>query len=497
MPARRLPIRRRPARPWTLRASGGGAPASSVDFGRIFPSLPPFAEANDTVRAALLEVGHAGRDLGRRRSALGAGPKALIVDPTVNGNPTATQSVRDEPRQPDDDGRLDVRGAVHRSRHHLRSDLAARRAAEPADLAEHPHPGARPRFGVRRRPGSAPDLYVDNPDGSVGPKLKIGTGGVHEDVPRIANGDGTYTALLGDPRNDENVIDRGPALRAHPVLQPRARRARRARPRALPSRPAVPRRPGQQLRRVSPGARGDAVALPVAARERAPAPDRRAGMSSTTCSRTATASTGRRPATRSCRSSSAPPPTGSATAWFAPPTARTSPAAPATARAPPPTRSSRLCSTRTSRTSQTPSATTATTSSAAIPAPRRYVGWQTFFDLGDGNVKNNKKIDTTISSVLFTLPVPAIAPHTQTSPTVLPQRNLLRQLTWGLPSGQAVARAMGAPALGPSDLGDIAERVRPVRHQHAALVLHPGRGQGDRRRTESRTRWAGGSSPRR
>jgi hypothetical protein len=47
----------------------------------------------------------------------------------------------------------------------------------------------------------------------------------------------------------------------------------------------------------------------------------------------------------------------------------------------------------------------------------------------------------TISSVLFDLPLPAIAPHTQTSPTVLPQRNLLRQLTWGLPAGHAVARA--------------------------------------------------------
>jgi hypothetical protein len=95
------------------------------------------------------------------------------------------------------------------------------------------------------------------------------------------------------------------------------------------------------------------------------------------------------------------------------------------------------------------------------PAPRRYIGWQTFFDLGDGNVKNNKKIDTTISSVLFTLPVPAIAPHTQTSPTVLPQRNLLRQLTWGLPSGHAIARAMGAPALSPSDLSDIASVYTP------------------------------------
>ena len=95
------------------------------------------------------------------------------------------------------------------------------------------------------------------------------------------------------------------------------------------------------------------------------------------------------------------------------------------------------------------------------PAPRRYIGWQTFFDLGDGNVKNNKKIDTTISSVLFTLPVPAIAPHTQTSPTVLPQRNLLRQLTWGLPSGQQVARAMGAEALTLADLSDIAAVYRP------------------------------------
>ena len=41
-------------------ARGHGAPASSVEFGRIFPALSPFAEANDTVRAALLEVGKPG-----------------------------------------------------------------------------------------------------------------------------------------------------------------------------------------------------------------------------------------------------------------------------------------------------------------------------------------------------------------------------------------------------------------------------------------------------
>src|SRR5580765_5233149 len=90
------------------------------------------------------------------------------------------------------------------------------------------------------------------------------------------------------------------------------------------------------------------------------------------------------------------------------------------------------------------------------PAARRYIGWQTFFDFGDGQVKNNKKIDPTISSVLFTLPLPAIAPHTQTAPVVLPQRNLLRQLTWGLPSGQAIASAMGVDQLSAADLADIA-----------------------------------------
>jgi hypothetical protein len=96
-----------------------------------------------------------------------------------------------------------------------------------------------------------------------------------------------------------------------------------------------------------------------------------------------------------------------------------------------------------------------------FPAPRRYVGWQTFFDFGDGQVKNNKKVDTAISSVLFTLPVPAIAPHTQTTPTVLPQRTLLRQLTWSLPSGQAIAAAMGVTPLTGTYLADIGQVYAP------------------------------------
>jgi TAT (twin-arginine translocation) pathway signal sequence len=40
------------AAPRTYARHSGGAPDSSVDFERMFPNLSPFAEANDTVRAA-------------------------------------------------------------------------------------------------------------------------------------------------------------------------------------------------------------------------------------------------------------------------------------------------------------------------------------------------------------------------------------------------------------------------------------------------------------
>ena len=79
-------------------------------------------------------------------------------------------------------------------------------------------------------------------------------------------------------------------------------------------------------------------------------------------------------------------------------------------------------------------------------APRRFIGWQTFFNFGDGQVRPNKRIDTKISTPLFRLPLAAIP--SGDPPTALPQRNLLRHLTWSLPSGQAIATAMGIPVLG-------------------------------------------------
>jgi hypothetical protein len=61
---------------------------------------------------------------------------------------------------------------------------------------------------------------------------------------------------------------------------------------------------------------------------------------------------------------------------------------------------------------------------------------------------------------MFDLPVHVIAPP-EKSLIVLPQRNLLRQLTWGLPSGQQVAKAMGVPPLKPGDMGGIDKVYKP------------------------------------
>jgi hypothetical protein len=83
-------------------------------------------------------------------------------------------------------------------------------------------------------------------------------------------------------------------------------------------------------------------------------------------------------------------------------------------------------------------------------AARRFIDWQTFFDFGDKRVRPNKKIDTKLSSVLFDLPgIPG------TEPQSLAQRNLLRQLTFSVPSGQRVAKAMKEDILSPGDLEDL------------------------------------------
>ena len=86
-------------------------------------------------------------------------------------------------------------------------------------------------------------------------------------------------------------------------------------------------------------------------------------------------------------------------------------------------------------------------------APRRFIDWQTFFDFGDGQSKPNKLIDTKLSSPLFALTSPAI--NMPDNPRSLAQRNLLRHLTFELPAGQVVSHVMGIKPLDEDDLADL------------------------------------------
>lgn len=88
-------------------------------------------------------------------------------------------------------------------------------------------------------------------------------------------------------------------------------------------------------------------------------------------------------------------------------------------------------------------------------ALRRFIDWRGFFNFSDSFAGPNKRIDTHISSPLFHLPLGAIP--TADMPVALAQRNLLRHLTWSVPSGQDIAQRMGLPVLGPEHFVDIAQ----------------------------------------
>jgi hypothetical protein len=90
-------------------------------------------------------------------------------------------------------------------------------------------------------------------------------------------------------------------------------------------------------------------------------------------------------------------------------------------------------------------------------APRRFIDWQTFFDFGPdatgaNRIRRNKQIDTKLSTALFDLPLFTFG---GVGPTSLAQRNLLRHVTWSVPSGQSVADAMDMPVLSAGDLSEL------------------------------------------
>jgi hypothetical protein len=384
---------------------GHGVYATSAGrFGRIFDHLPGFATHDARIEEALLDLGKPGGILDAR-DALDKGPMLLITDPSLSAN---------NPNNADHPAGATFFGQF--LDHDMTFDVGSRlgRRTEPR-LAVN---ARTPAFDLDSVYGGGPIASQYLYDSVDMAKLRIESGGLFEDLPRTADG----TALIADPRNDEHVIIAGlqcAFILFHNRAVDMARAGGSANAFAQARRLTtwhyhwlilhefLPLVVGQAMvddvlrngrRFYRP--QGEAV-MPVEFQGAA----YRFGHSMV------------RPSYRANLKGDEGEPFFALV--FDPSASGPDPA----------------------------------DLRGGHRAPRRFIGWQTFFDFGDGEVKPNKRIDTKISTPLFNLPLGAIASHDP--PTSLPQRNLLRQLTWSLPSGQRLAREMGAPVLSASDLDEL------------------------------------------
>jgi hypothetical protein len=384
-------------------------------FGRLFPHLPPFAEPSEGVMRALLEMGRPGGMMDAK-DALERGPVDLIVDAALSAhNPNNLTHAA---------GASFVGQFMD---HDMTFDVGSRLGVP-----------TKPR---RSRNGRVPTLdldsvYGEGPFGSLKlydpgdrVKLRIENGGLFEDLPRNAD----RTAIIADPRNDENMIISGLQAafikfhnRAVDYVRSSGRIYRRLDPEDV----------FEEARRLTtwhyqwmivheflPLFIGPAMVTEILERgRRFYRPDEDEGFIPVEFQGGAYRF-GHSMIRPSYRANLAGDNGGPFFALVF---------APNQVGLPDPT-----------------------DLSGGARAPRRFIGWQTFFDFRDGEVKPNKRIDTTLSTPLFDLPLPTIAGFTLGSSTSLPQRNLLRQITWELPSGQSIAREMRVPALTATDLQDL------------------------------------------
>jgi len=388
-------------------------------FGRMFPQLPPFAAPSARLSEALLEMGKPGGILDAKDD-LAAGPVQLIVDPDLNLN------------NPNND--LHTAGTTFMGQfmdHDVTFDLTSRLGVPtPPERS----PNIRdPAFDLDSVYGGGPiadrELYEPVARGRYATKFKIESGGRFEDLPRVGS-----RAVIADPRNDENIIIAG--LHAAFLLfhnkvvdlmsNNSIRLVSAAGNRNDPS--EIFRRARQLttwhyqwmiLNEVLPLFIGQAMVKDILRNGRKfyrpevtqipvefQAAAYRFGHSMV------------RPSYRANFTSLAGEP------FFA------------------------IIFDPSQENSSDPDDLR-----GGFRASRRFIGWQTFFNFGDGNMRPNKLIDTKISTPLFNLPLAAIA--SGDPPTSLPQRNLLRHVTWQLPSGQSIANRMRVPALSGNDLSEL------------------------------------------
>ena len=390
-----------------MSASSAGL-VNTSSFTRLFPELATFANQSPKVEAALIELGRPGGLLDAA-DPLSAGPVELITNPALSANnpnnPAHTAGTTFFGQFVDHDITFDVGSRLGQPTD-PREAVNGRTAALDLDSV----------YGAG--PVGSPQLY----DALDRAKLKVESGGLFEDLPRAAD----TSALLGDPRNDEHVILAGlhcaflefhnnavDALRSdgHPESDvfAAARRTTTWHYQWLLLNEFLPLFVGQALVDDILG-NGRRFYQPQTGRALIPVEFQAA------CYRFGHSMI--RPSYRANLAGD----DGGPFFGLIFDHAGQGQADPVDLR-------------------------------GGARAPRRFVGWQTFFDFGDGQVKPNKKIDTKLSTPLFDLPLGAIASHDP--PTSLPQRTLLRHLTWKLPSGQRIAKAMGAPVLSRTDLSEL------------------------------------------
>jgi hypothetical protein len=443
-------------------ATPSGAPANPANFGIMFPTLrgKPFAHPDDTVRRALLEIGKRGGIMDVNED-LTAGAKRLALDPAVNGTPTALDTFGKNPFNPTNTQGTTFFGQL--IDHDITFDQTSILGAPANPLLSRNVQSAAldldTVFG--KGPTVSPALYV-SAKGSVGPKMKVGSGGVYEYYPYTTNPDGTPKLIMADPGRNNAVMQLEGLVLAyilaynrvledlpHLDLQhlPAARQFKKPATALEHHQVArevitwhyhwlivnefLPQIVGQSLvdnvlqngnRYYNPPT-GNAF-MPIEFGSAA----FRYGHSQVDPSYLTNFSSG-------TGASNNP---DKAPFWgltFDPST-------------------------------PTPQFNQDNTFDrpdmlGGFPAKRRYIGWQTYFDFGDGHVMHNRKIKPALSSTLLTLPVPAIAPGTEKAPISLAQRNLLRQLTWAMPSGQTLAKEIGATPLSKADLDLIGSVYAP------------------------------------
>lgn len=381
-----------------------------TEFTRIFQHLPAFAPPSAKVRAALVELGRKG-GLMDAQDNLAAGPIELIVNPDLNtNNPNSVSHTA---------------GATFMGQfldHDMTFDTTSR-------LGQPTHPHTAPN---RRRPFFDLDsVYGDGPSGSPllyddadRAKFRVEHGGLFEDLPRDATG----RAIIADPRNDENLVIAGlqvafllfhnaavdrvreqePAWSSEEVFD-EARRLTTLHYQWLLVHEFLPQFVGQPM--------VDDVL-------------RRGGRFYPTSETAGTIPVEFQMAYRFGHSLVRPSYranfTGNGgTAFFA------------------------------MLFDGAAGGGEPTDLRGGSRGSRRFIGWHTFFEFPGfaGDTRPNKRIDTKLSTPLFELPLGAIA--SGLPPISLAERNLLRHLTWSLPSGQAIAAAMGAPVLPDSAFAEL------------------------------------------